>query len=298
MGIHVVALRLLASETVRMNWWDGSESVSMQHEFVSIRMTSQKEMAAISPGLPSAHSVTGIAELFPARLFARREESARFSLSLAHATSKRTYHTTKKKAGLVIYNIHSSRTHSPCGEGSVICQRSPINPATAPPPLSSQSLTQPQMTIASRAAQNNRRRTSSPAGERSSTSASSGARCVPGAPAGRMSSVVRWTDSAGQGESEGEVPPSQSQSQRGLRTRRSTTCNESGRPCASVARVNLACARTGRDHEGPRPSGGACARKTRSKVVRRGFARTRRAPQARRASSPVEGTMRRVNVRN
>ena len=111
MGIHVVALRLLASETVRMNWWDGSESVSMQHEVVSIRMTSQKEMAAISPGLPSAHSVTGIAELFPARLFARREESARFSLSLAHATSKRTYHTTKKNKSRNRDIQHSFITH-------------------------------------------------------------------------------------------------------------------------------------------------------------------------------------------
>ena len=105
------------------------------------------------------------------------------------------------------------------------------------------------------------------------------------------------TDSAGQGQSKGHVPPSQSQSRRGLCTRRSTTCNASGRPCASVARVNLACARTGRDHEGPRPSGGAWAKKTRSKVVRRGLARTRRAPQVRRVSSPGEGTMRRVNVR-
>ena len=197
----------------------------------------------------------------------------------------------------MIYNIHSSCTHSPNAGGSKIYQLSPTNPAT-PPPLSSQSLTQPQMTIASRVAQNNSSRTSSPAGERSSTSASNGGRRVPGAPAGRMSSVVRRTESGGQGQSEGQVQPSQSQSQRGLRTRRSTTCNASGRPCASVAGVNLACARTGRDHEGPRPSGGAWARKTRSKVVRRGLARTRRAPQVSRVSSPGEGTMRRVNVRS
>jgi len=270
----------------------------MQREILLIRMIShRREARQISPD-----SLAHNAELFLACFFAHREESTEsthFSPPPAHATSLRTFHITKKiNAGLPcdIYNIHSSCTHSPFTSEQQDLPTKPNQPHYLPT-LSSQSLTQPQMTIASRAAQNNSRRISSPAGERSSASASSGARRVPGAPAGRMSSVVRRTDSAGQGQSEGHAPPSQSQSRRGLRTRRSTTCSASGRPCASVAGVNWACARTGRDHEGPRPSGGAWARKTRMKVVRRGLARTRRAPQVRRVSSPGEGTMRRVNVR-
>ena len=40
------------------------------------------------------------------------------------------------------------------------------------------------------------------------------------------------------------------------------------------------------------------ARKTSSNVVRRGLARTSRAPQVRRPSSPDEGTMRKASVRS
>jgi hypothetical protein len=147
--------------------------------------------------------------------------------------------------------------------------------------------------MTSNAAENKSSRASSPAGDRSSTSASNGARRVPGAPAGRMSSVMRRTESVCQGEVSSHVPShawSESQSQRMRRGRRSTTCSARGRPCASVARANLACARTDPDV--------ARVRKASSKEVRRGLARTRRVPHVGRASSPGEGTMRRARVRS
>ena len=146
-------------------------------------------------------------------------------------------------------------------------------------PPSIHSMIQPQMTIPSSVAQKNNKRVSSPAGERSTKSASSGARRVPGVPAGRISSVVRSTEWPGQ-------------SRRG---RRSTTCSARGRPWVSAASTKDARAR-GVDHASVR--GPVRVRKTRSKEVRRGLARTRRAPQLRRVSSPGEGTMRRASVRS
>lgn len=128
------------------------------------------------------------------------------------------------------------------------CRLPPPHPIPSYPIL--YSLTQPQMTIARRAAQNNHKRASSPAGERSRTSAGSDGRCVPGAPAGRMSSVVvvRWWCIE---EEEEEEVTSQSQSQeKKRRGRRSTTCSASGSPCVSVESVNLAwCGRGFADHK-------------------------------------------------
>ena len=167
---------------------------------------------------------------------------------------------------------------------NMICEslRSPVPP-------SYYSVMQPQTTTASRAAQSSRRRASSPAGERTIMSASSGVRRVPGAPAGRISSVARWTAS-----------PYQS-----VRGRRSTTCSASGCPWWSAARTNDA--RAGETDHGsvrcPKRAlkaewGLVGARKTMSNEERRGLARTSRAPHARRESSPGEGTMRRTRVRS
>ncbi len=149
----------------------------------------------------------------------------------------------------------------------------------SPAPPSYYSVIQPQTTTASRVAQNSSRRASSPAGERSITSASSGVRRVPGVPAGRISSVARCTASPGQSR----------------RARRSTTRSASGSPWRSAASTNDARALTTVHASvwGP-----LRARKTMSNEERRGLARTSRAPHARRESSPGEGTMRRVRVRS
>lgn len=148
------------------------------------------------------------------------------------------------------------------------------------------------MTTATRTAQDNNRRASSPAGERSSTSANSGGRWVPGAPAGRISIVERWTDSPGQNK----------------HARRSTTRSANGRPCASVESAKMAWARmgvcdddldmgsVGMGREKARES--VRGRKTSSKDWRRGLARTRRAPLVLRDTSPWEGTMRSARVRS
>jgi hypothetical protein len=149
-----------------------------------------------------------------------------------------------------------------------------------PSPSPFHSMIQPQTTIPISIAEKKNKRASSPAGERSNTRASSDARRVPGAPAGRISRVVRWTDSPGQSK----------------RGRRSTTCSASGRPCVSAASTKDARAHVVVDHANVR--GPARVRKTRSKEVRRGLARTRRAPHVRRDSSPGEGTMRRASVRS
>lgn len=155
-------------------------------------------------------------------------------------------------------------------------------------------LMHPQTTTDSRTAQNSSRRASSPAGERSSTSASNGGRWVPGAPAGRISTVKRRTDSVGQNRL----------------ARRSTTRSANGRPCASVEREKRAWARMGKYCcERERDMGriglgrenvlvGVRGRKTSSKDSRRGLARTRRAPLVQRDTSPWEGTMRSVRVRS
>lgn len=146
---------------------------------------------------------------------------------------------------------------------------------SSPPPT--YSVMQPQTTTASSAAHNSNNRASSPAGDRSITSASNGALRVPGVPAGRISSVARRTDS-----------PCQS-----MRARRSTTCSASGRPWRSVAMTKDARVRVRGTTE--------CVlrvRKTMSNDARRGLARTRRVPHSRRECSPGEGTMRMARVRS
>jgi hypothetical protein len=162
------------------------------------------------------------------------------------------------------------------------------------------------MTTKSRTAQNNNRRVSSPAGDRSSTSASSGGRRVPGAPAGRISMASRrTTDSACQSQKDKEEG-----------AWRSRTWSVNGRPCASFVSAKRAWARIGcwcccccwgRERERERESEreerenvlvGVWGSQASSKDSRRGLARTRRAPLVRSESSLWEGTMRSASVRS
>jgi len=197
------------------------------------------------------------------------------------------------------------------------CPHQKIDPTVRPPALPTRSLihnlTQPQNDDGQQQPRKSGAvRASSPAGERSSTSASSGGAAGCRARRGDASpSVERWTDSRGQ-------------SPRRRWARCSTTWSVSGRPCASVDEDELGVGASARGNQlmllaslgavdGDVDDavvlvlvlclGLGCPPVLREegrtrRTVRRGFARTRRAPQVGRDASPGEGTMRRVSVRS